>query len=85
MQVPTPPSVADYTKTVYSFNDGALTNQLTSVIAQQGGLFNVSYLSSYVDDFSPVMGVSHVVVSIGNEEEGEKLYNDFINGTFQHH
>ena len=34
MSVPTPPSVDDYTKTVYTFEDGALTNQITSMIAQ---------------------------------------------------
>ena len=78
MSVPTPPSVADYTKTVYSFNDGALTNQITSMFAQSNGMFSVSYLSSYVDDFSPVMGISHIVVSTNNENE---LYEEFINGT----
>lgn len=32
MTVPTPPSVDDYTKVSYSFNDGALTNTVTSMI-----------------------------------------------------
>ena len=81
MKVPTPPSVDNFTKTVYSFNDGALTNQVTSIIAQPNGMFSVSYLSSYVDDFSPVMGVSNIVVSVGDDIEGEKLYDEFVRGT----
>ena len=80
MSVPTPPSVADYTKTVYSFNDGALSNQITSMIAQQGGDYLISYLSSYEENFAPVMSKSRVVVSIGSDIEGEQLYEDFING-----
>ncbi len=81
MKVPTPPSVADYTKTVYSFNDGALSNQITSMIAQQGGTYLISYLSSYEEDFAPVKSLSRTVVSIGSDIEGEQLYEDFINGT----
>ena len=32
MVVPTPPSVDDYTKISYTFNDGALNNTITSMI-----------------------------------------------------
>ena len=32
MTVPTPPSLDDYTKTVYTFNDGALDNTVNSII-----------------------------------------------------
>ena len=45
MTVPVPPSVDSYTKTVYTFEDGALTNQITALIAQPGGKYTVSYLS----------------------------------------
>lgn len=43
MEVPTPPSVQDYTKTVYSFTDGSLQNTITSLIAQANGEFLISY------------------------------------------
>ena len=49
MTVPVPPSIDDYTKTVYSFNDGALNNTLTSLVAQQGGAFLISYNRTYTD------------------------------------
>ena len=42
MEVPVPPSVEDYTKTVYSFTDGALENVVTSLIAQGEGKYLVS-------------------------------------------
>ena len=54
MAVPIPPSVDDYTKTVYTFEDGALTNQITAMIAQNNGTYTVSYLRQWVDDFSIV-------------------------------
>lgn len=65
MSVPTPPSVDSYTKTVYTFNDGALTNTVTALIAQQDGTYTLSYLSSYEDDFSPVAAGSSVVTKVG--------------------
>ena len=37
MTVPVPPSVDDYTKTVYTFEDGALTNEIKALIAQRNG------------------------------------------------
>ena len=81
MNVPVPPSVADYTKMVYSFEDGSLSNQITAMLAQPNGDYLVSYLSTYQQDFSPVMSKSRIVVSVGSDIEGEKLYEDFINGT----
>ena len=79
MSVPVPPSVDEYTKTVYTFNDGALTNSITSLIAQNDGRYLVSYNSSWTDNFTPVYKVSHVVTTQGNDLEGENLYQDFIN------
>ena len=61
MQVPVPPSVADYTKTVYTFEDGALTNSITSMIAQPDGKYLVSYVSSWVDDFGIVSSRSSLI------------------------
>ena len=43
MSVPTPPSIADYTKTVYTFTDGSLQNTITSMMAAENGAYKVSY------------------------------------------
>ena len=61
MAVPIPPSVDDYTKTVYTFEDGALTNQITAMIAQNDGTYKVSYLRQWVDDFSVVSAATNIV------------------------
>lgn len=61
MAVPVPPSVDDYTKTVYTFEDGALTNQITAMIAQNNGTYKVSYLRQWVDDFSVVSAATSIV------------------------
>lgn len=61
MTVPTPPSSADYTKTVYTFTDGNLSNSVTSLIAQQDGTYLVSYVSSWTNDFAPVSAGSAIV------------------------
>lgn len=63
MAVPVCPSVEDFTQTVYSFNDGALTNSITSLIAQGDGTYKASYLSSYIDDFAVVMAGATSVVN----------------------
>lgn len=61
MSVPVPPSVDDYTKTVYTFEDGALTNQITSLIAQNNGNYTLSYLRQWTDDFAVVTATTSVV------------------------
>ena len=66
MSVPTPPSVDMFTKTVYTFNDGALTNQITALIAQGNGAYKVSYLQQYEDDFTPVVEGPAVIAKSGN-------------------
>jgi hypothetical protein len=62
MTVPTPPSVEDYTKTTYTFNDGALENTINSMIAQSNGLFLVSYTRTWVND-NAVVGTSSSIVT----------------------
>ena len=57
MNVPQPPSVQDYTKTIYSFTDGALNNQLTSLIAHADGSYTISYLRNYMDNDAIVAAV----------------------------
>lgn len=66
MAVPVPPSVDDYTKTVYSFTDGALENVVTSLIAQGDGEFLVSYTRSYTDDTAVVGATSSIVTRSGS-------------------
>lgn len=71
--VPTPPSVQDYTKTVYSFEDGSLSNQITSLVAKENGMYKASYTSSWLNDFTPVSAGSAIIFKdnstykIGNE------------------
>ena len=67
MTVPTPPSVQDFTKTVYTFTDGALNNTITSLIAQPEGNFLVSYTRSYTDTNAVVATSSSIVTRKGNE------------------
>ena len=63
MAVPTCPSVEEFTQTVYTFNDGALTNQITSLIAdpQNPGTYKVSYIRSWTDDFSIVSAAPSII------------------------
>lgn len=62
MTVPVPPSVDNYTKTVYTFQDGALINQITAMIVQNDGSYTVSYLRQWTDDFA-VVGASTSIVN----------------------
>ena len=39
MSVPVPPSVDDFTKTVYTYEDGVMTNEITTMIAQKEGTY----------------------------------------------
>ena len=61
MAVPVPPSVDDYTKTVYTFEDGALTNQITAMMSQPNGDYTISYLRQWTDDFSVVSANTSIV------------------------
>ena len=66
MEVPTPPSVQDYTKTVYSFTDGSLQNTITSLIAQANGEFLISYTRTYTDTSAVVSTNSSIVTRTGS-------------------
>ena len=68
MAVPVPPSVDDYTKTVYTFEDGALSNSISSMIAQAGGLYLISYTSSWTDDFAAVSAGQSIVTKNSNPD-----------------
>lgn len=64
MAVPTCPSVEEFTQTVYTFNDGALTNQITSLIAANDGTYKVSYIRSWTDDFSAVSAAPSIITEV---------------------
>lgn len=68
MAVPVPPSVDDYTKTVYTFEDGALTNQITAMIAKEG-TYTISYLRQWVDDFSVVGASTSIINEVTKDKE----------------
>lgn len=65
MSVPVAPSVEDYTKTVYTFNDGALTNTITSLVATGNGEYTVSYLREWNDDFAAVSAATSIITNDG--------------------
>ena len=64
LSVPVPPSVDDYTKTIYTFEDGALTNEITAMIAKGNGKYTVSYLRQWTDDFSVVNASTNGIASL---------------------
>jgi len=68
MSVPIPPSIDDFSKTVYTFEDGALSNTITALIPSRknDGTYSVSFLREYTDDFSVVSSASSVVQRIKN-------------------
>lgn len=73
MSVPVPPSVDDYTKTVYTFEDGALTNQITAMMAQNDGTYTVSYLRQWTDDFS-VVSATTSIVNVSKDANNNDVY-----------
>jgi hypothetical protein len=72
MSVPVPPSVSDYTKTVYTFEDGSLSNSISSMIAQTNGTYLVSYTSTWTDDFAAVSAGQSVVTK--SSSDGNTTY-----------
>ena len=66
MKVPTPPSVDDYTKVTYTFNDGAMTNTITSMIARSDGNYSISYMKQWQDDYAVVPAASSLVAEDTN-------------------
>ena len=67
MTVPVPPSVADYTKTTYTFQDGSLSNSISTMVAQQDGKYLISYTSSWTNEFSVVSTASTIYTRQGDE------------------
>lgn len=82
MSVPVPPAVSDYTKTVYSFTDGALTNSISSMVAEKGGTYIVSYTSTWTNDFA-VTSTSPILYTRTNKEPAstsDQFENKYIVG-----
>lgn len=71
--VPTPPSVDDYTKVSYTFDDGALTNTITSMIAKGNGDYSISYIQQWQDDYS-IVSASSSIISQAYNIVGDKEY-----------
>lgn len=69
MTVPTAPSVVDYTTTTYSFSDGQLANQLTSMIARTDGSYTVSYLRTYTDD-NAIVSATPMIITRDVDDQG---------------
>ena len=63
MEVPTPPSIDDYTKVSYTFNDGAMTNTLISLLPKSGtnNKYVVNYVEEWQDDYAIVPSASSLV------------------------
>ena len=74
MTVPVPPSIADFTKTVYTFSDGALNNSITTMTAQQGGTYLISYTSTWTNDFAVVQSNPAIYTRSDANEDGNYTY-----------
>ena len=63
LAVPIPPSIDDYTKISYTFEDGAINNTLISLYPdkQNKGKYIVNYLQSWNDDYAIVPAYSSMV------------------------
>ena len=78
MTVPVPPSSADYTKTVYTFEDGALSNSISSMIAQADGNYLISYTSSWTNDFAVVTSYPAVYTRNNTGTEDAPNYEYYV-------
>ena len=78
MEVPTPPSIDDYTKVSYTFNDGAMTNTLISLLpdttteGRAANRYYVNYVEEWQDDYAIVPATSSLV---------EKRENAYVIGS----
>ena len=73
MVVPTPPSIDDFTKVSYTFDDGALTNTITTMIAKENNRYSISYIQQWQDDYSIVSAASSII-GVSQDEENENVY-----------
>ncbi len=71
MEVPIPPSIDDYTKVTYTFNDGAMTSTIISILPKyvNGKLvknqYTINYIEEWQDDYAIVPSTSSLVQNNG--------------------
>ncbi len=80
MTVPVPPSVADYTKTTYTFTDGSLSNSISSLIAQPDGTYLISYTTSWTNDFAVVSAAPSIYTRVNTGTEDTPNYTYYVGG-----
>ena len=80
MTVPVPPSIADYTKTTYTFQDGSLSNSISTMVAQKDGKYLISYTSTWTNDFSVVSTASTIYTRKNTAQEGQPATYDYYVG-----
>ena len=73
LAVPTPPSIDDYTKVSYTFNDGAMTNTLISLLpdTSDAGRANNKYVVNYVEEWQDdyaIVPASSSLVEVDNPD-----------------
>jgi len=68
LTVPTPPSSEDYTKTTYSFEDGAEKNTINTIIAKGNGLYLVNYTQAYLTENVVTNGMVVVTKDVNTGE-----------------
>ena len=62
MAVPVPPSIDDYTKVSYTFNDGAMSNTVTSLLySNSDKKYHLNYIQQWQDDYSIVPASSSLI------------------------
>ena len=68
MAVPAPPCIDDYTKVSYSFNDGAMTNTIMSILPDKDDKtkYLISYVQQWQDDYAIVPCASSMVLKDGS-------------------
>ena len=74
MAVPIPPSIDDYTKISYSFEDGAVNNTLTSLYPDKKNKnkYIVNYLQSWQDDYA-IIPANSSMVEVDNPQNPTKF------------
>lgn len=80
MTVPVPPSVSDYTKTTYTFSDGALNNSISSLIAQPDGTYLISYTSTWTNNFAVVAASPTLYTRVNKGTAEDPQYDYYVGG-----
>ena len=83
MDVPVPPSTADYTKVTYTFSDGSEKNTVTSIVATKDtkstGIYMLNYVQEIPADNMVVSGTNVISKSNGGYFIGKVQLQDAVN------